>query len=136
MVRVLLLVCIVFSTVVSTTIDMRRARASIPRPGTAGPRRRTILATMDEAEQDQGQGTRHERGRDVVVIRTDAEPTEGPPPGDDRATRRLGRLPEHATAPVWSRDSREPSARGTRIAIAVVGTGLAAWGGLVLTGVL
>lgn len=91
---------------------------------------------MDEAEQHQGHGTRRESGRDVVVIRTDAAPSERPTPGDDRATRRLGRLPAHATAPVWSRDGREPSARGTRVAIAVVGTGLATWGGLVLTGVL
>lgn len=91
---------------------------------------------MDEAEQQQEHGTRRERGRDVVVIRTDATPSERPAGGDDRATRRLGRLPEHATAPVWSRDGREPSARGTRIAIALVGTGLATWGGLVLTGIL
>lgn len=91
---------------------------------------------MDEAEQQQGHGTRREGGRDVVVIRTDAVPSGGPPAGDDRATRRLGRLPEHATAPVWSRDGRESGTRGPRIAIAVVGAGLATWGGLVLTGVL
>lgn len=102
---------------------------------------------MDQQPQEQD-GTRDtSSGDDVVRIRTDV-PVAGDLTGiDDRSTRRLGRLPQHATAPVGPSDAdgrrgrmrRSRRGRGAtllRVLGAAAGTGLVTWGALILAGIV
>lgn len=84
-------------------------------------------------------------GDDIVRIRTDVPSSGDLSSLDDRSTRRLGRLPQHATAPLGPSDAegrRGRMRRGRsggglgRIVATLAGTGLVAWGALTLAGVV